>query len=198
MKTVRPQKCKAWETALLLALCVFFLSGTWAENTQRQLAGGLVRLHVIANSDSDADQAAKLAMRDRVLALLTPLLADCQSSEEAVNIILAHQEDIESLGDVSVQLGTEYYPTRDYGSFSLPAGRYVSLRVTMGQGAGHNWWCVVFPPLCTEALAEPVSDVFAPLPAEQSALITQDGPAYILRFRLLEWWGALADRLCRS
>ena len=190
MKTVRPQKFKAWETALLLALCVFFLSGTWAENTQRQLAGGLVRLHVIANSDSDADQAAKLAMRDRVLALLTPLLADCQSSEEAVNIILAHQEDIESLGDVSVQLGTEYYPTRDYGSFSLPAGRYVSLRVTMGQGAGHNWWCVVFPPICDAGVIDTDTADAIGLSGKEAKLITADGPGYVVKFRLMEWIGS--------
>ena len=192
---MQKQKLRPWETALLLALCLFFLSGAWAAETQAGLAGGLVRLHVVANSDSDADQAAKLAMRDRVLALLTPLLADCRDRDEAVDIILKHQRDLEALGDVAVALGTEYYPTRTYDTFSLPAGPYVSLRVVMGGGAGHNWWCVVFPPLCTEALAEPAEDVFAPLDGDDAGLITRDGAGYTLRFRLVEWWGALAHAL---
>ncbi len=187
------QKIKPWEAALLLALCVFFLSGLWAGQTQRELAGGLVRLHVIANSDSDADQAAKLAMRDKVLDLLSPLLAACESREEAVDIILTHKAQLEALGDVSVTLGTEYYPTRDYDTFSLPAGEYLSLRVVMGAGRGHNWWCVVFPPLCTEALAEPSTDAFCVLDEDEEGLVTRDGAEYIIRFRLVEWWDALAE-----
>lgn len=187
------QKIKPWEAALLLALCVFFLSGLWAGRTQRELAGGLVRLHVIANSDSDADQAAKLAMRDKVLDLLSPLLAACESREEAVDIILTHKAQLEALGDVSVTLGTEYYPTRDYDTFSLPAGEYLSLRVVMGAGRGHNWWCVVFPPLCTEALAEPSADAFCVLDEDEEGLVTRDGAEYIIRFRLVEWWDALAE-----
>lgn len=187
------QKIKPWEAALLLALCVFFLSGLWAGRTQRELAGGLVRLHVIANSDSDADQAAKLAMRDKVLDLLSPLLAACESREEAVDIILTHKAQLEALGDVSVTLGTEYYPTRDYDTFSLPAGEYLSLRVVMGAGRGHNWWCVVFPPLCTEALAEPSTDAFCVLDEDEEDLVTRDGAEYIIRFRLVEWWDALAE-----
>lgn len=189
------QRSKPWETALLLALCIFFLSGLWADRTQRDLAGGLVRLHVIANSDSDADQAAKLAMRDRVLAVLSPLLAECGSREEAVDIILNHKAELEALGDVEVALSTEYYPTRDYGVFSLPAGEYLSLRVVMGAGRGHNWWCVVFPPLCTEALAEPAADAFSIFPEDEEGLITGGGTEYVLRFRLVEWWERLAEKL---
>ena len=94
-----------------------------------------------------------------------------------------------------MELGTEWYPTREYSSFSLPAGEYVSVRIIMGAGRGHNWWCVVFPPLCTEALAEPVTDVFSLLPDDESQLITQDGPGYVLRFRVLEWWNSLCQSL---
>lgn len=188
------QKLKSWEAALLLALCVFFLSGLWAGRTQRDLAGGLVRLHVVANSDSEADQAAKLAMRDKVLDILSPLLATCENREEAVDIILTHSAQLEALGDVSVTLDTEYYPTRDYDSFSLPAGEYLSLRVVMGAGQGHNWWCVVFPPLCTEALAEPDTDAFRILDEDEEGLVTQDGAGYVVRFRLVEWWELLAEK----
>ena len=181
---------------MLLALCIFLLSGLWAARAQDDLAGGLVRLHVIANSDSDADQAEKLAVRDKVLALLSPLLAKCRTREEAVDIILTHQPELEALGDVAVTLDTEYYPTRTYDTFSLPAGEYLSLRVILGAGQGHNWWCVVFPPLCTEALAEPAAaDAFSILPEDTEDLITRDGDEYIIRFRVLEWWNALAEKL---
>ena len=185
-------RLKRWEIAALTALCVFFLTGIWAGSAQRELAGGLVRLHVIANSDSDADQAEKLQVRDRVLALLAPLLADCRSRDDAVNIILEHQAELEAFGDVA--LGTEYYPTRDYGGFSLPAGEYVSLRIILGAGAGRNWWCVVFPPLCTEALAEPDLDAFAALEPGARQLIVRGESGYAIRFRVVEWWNALAER----
>ncbi len=194
-ETERTYKLKNWEMALLLALCLFFLSGLWARRTQEDLAGGLVRLHVVAASDSPADQAAKLRLRDQVLALLSPALADCDGREDAARAIRCHIPELEALGDVTVSLDTEYYPTRRYASFSLPAGEYLSLRVVMGAGQGHNWWCVVFPPLCTEALAEPAEDVFEPLPGDQEKLICQDGAGYIIRFRLVEWWGALAGWL---
>lgn len=185
---------KKWETALLMALCLFFLSGLLSCRTQRDLAGGLVRLHVIANSDSRADQAAKLQMRDRVLAVLSPALEGCASREDAVDIIQEHIPDLEALGDVAVTLGTERYPTRDYDTFSLPAGEYLSLRVVMGAGQGRNWWCVVFPPLCTEALAEPAEDVFQALPGDSAGLITRES-GYVIRFRLVEWWNDLAQWL---
>ena len=189
---MKKTKLRAWELAGLIALCVLFAAGAWASDTQQELSSDLVRLHVIARSDSDADQAEKLAVRDEVLAILSPALAGCETREEAVDIILSHQADIEALGDnITMELGQEHYPTRDYGAFALPAGEYLSLRVTLGAGAGHNWWCVVFPPLCTEALAEPVTDAFALLPEDTAGLITRDGPGYIIRFRVLEWWDEL-------
>ena len=179
---------------MLVALTVFFCAGTWADSAGRELAGGLVRLHVVANSDSDADQAEKLQMRDRVLEMLAPLLENCHTRQEAETVILTNRARLEALGDVTVQLGREYYPTRHYDTFSLPAGEYVSLRVILGQGQGRNWWCVIFPPLCTQALAQPVTDVFEPLTG-QDGLDGQEGMGYIIRFRLLEWWGMLVHAL---
>ncbi|MCD8088109.1 MAG: stage II sporulation protein R [Oscillospiraceae bacterium] len=188
---------RPWEIALFLALVVTFCAGIWAQRTQDRLSGQLIRLHVVANSDSSEDQAEKLQLRDRVLALLSPLLADCETQEEAVAVILENMDAIEALGDVSVSLETEYYPTREYSTFSLPAGEYLSLRVEIGQGQGHNWWCVVFPPLCTEALAEDTgdtADAFNLLSDEDESLITQD-EGYVLRFRLVELWGELKETL---
>ncbi|MCD7748928.1 MAG: stage II sporulation protein R, partial [Oscillospiraceae bacterium] len=183
---------RPWEIALLLALVITFCAGIWAQRTQSRLAGQLIRLHVVANSDSSDDQAEKLQLRDKVLTVLSPLLADCETQADAAAVIAENIEVIESLGDVAVSLETEYYPTREYNTFSLPAGEYLSLRVEIGQGQGQNWWCVVFPPLCTEALAEDTgdaADAFSLLSDEDESLITQDGQGYILRFRLGELWG---------
>ncbi len=185
------QKLKNWELALLAALCITLTAGMLADRDQRALSGALVRLHVIANSDSGTDQAEKLQMRDRVLALLSPLLAGCRSQEEAADVILSHAAELEALGDVTVALDREYYPTRQYSTFSLPAGEYLSLRITMGEGAGKNWWCVIYPPLCTEALAEPDRDAFLSLQGDEAALITRSETGYELRFRIVEWWGEL-------
>lgn len=182
---------KTWELALAAALCITVCTGLWADRTQNDLAAKLVRLHVIANSDSPEDQAAKLRMRDRVLSILSPALKDCATREEAAAAIEAHRTELEALGDVTVTLTTEYYPTRHYDGFSLPAGEYLSLQVRMEQALGQNWWCVVFPPLCTEAVAEPAEDAFYFLTDEETGLITGETGSYVLRFRVVEWWETL-------
>ena len=188
------------ETALLLALSFSLLLGVWAEGTGRRLSGSLVRLHVVAASDEDAEQAVKLAVRDAVLDYLSPRLEDCAGSGEALELISGELEGVERAAEaaaggrtVSVSLGEEYYPTREYESFSLPAGVYESLRVVIGPGRGHNWWCVVFPPLClTSAEAE---SAFASLDEQTGALITgRDGGA-VIKFRVVELWNELLDAL---
>lgn len=190
---------KPWELALIAALVITACIGAWAERTQTALADQLIRLHVIAASDSAEDQAAKLEMRDRVLAVLSPALAGCETREAALSVIAENRAALEALGDVTVTVGTEYYPTREYGDFALPAGEYVSLRVVMGEGRGANWWCVVFPPLCTEALlTEEAEDAFLSLDGEQTALITQADEGYELKFRVVEWWGELAELFRRG
>lgn len=186
---------KTWEIALAAALCITLCTGLWAENTQQTLSAKLVRLHVIAASDSEEDQAAKLQMRDEVLAILSPALAGCTTQEEAAAVIRAHTPELEALGNVTVTLGEEYYPTRHYDVFSLPAGEYLSLQVRMEEALGQNWWCVVFPPLCTEAVAEPAEDAFYALTDEETGLITGESGGYVLRFRVVEWWNELKKAL---
>lgn len=193
------RKLRPWELALLLALCFTLLCGTWAQGRQQVLAGKLVRLHVIAASDADEAQAVKLQVRDAVLAYLEPKLADVTDADAAQEIIAANLDGVAQAArtvtpdTVTVTLGPERYPTREYETFSLPAGVYTSLRVTLGAGEGHNWWCVIFPPLCVESslsdrAVETLSD-------DDVKLITEDGDGYVLRFRLLELWGKLTERL---
>ncbi|MDD6158597.1 MAG: stage II sporulation protein R [bacterium] len=184
----------------LLSLSSLLLLATWAQSRQEALSGKLIRLHVLAESDSEEDQAKKLCARDAVLALLTPELEGVKSREEAETVIRRLTPAISLAAEkaagtqAAVQLSREYYPTRRYGTFSLPAGQYFSLRVTLGQGLGHNWWCVVYPPLCAQSAQESLAGA-AILSEEDARLLAEDGESYVFRFRLLELWGELREKL---
>ena len=157
----------------------------------------LLRLRVIAESDTGADQADKLLVRDAVLAALEPRIADCASLEEARAAALealpqlaeAAGKALEEAGrprPLTLRLGAEDCPLRAYETFTLPAGNYETLTVTLGAGEGHNWWCVVFPPLCLAAAGEGGEEdeewsVFSP--AEQRLMTAG---SVEIRFRCLE------------
>jgi stage II sporulation protein R len=198
---MQKSKLKKWETAALIALCVTLLSGVWAQRTQARLSSKLVRLHVIAASDEDGEQALKLRVRDSVLEYLTPLLQGANERGGAIEIISANLTGIENAAisasegrAISVTLGTEHYPTRDYASFSLPAGDYESLRITIGEGEGRNWWCVVFPQLCIVAATDLREAAAAVLDENEIALISEENEGYIIKFRLIELWDRLFSR----
>lgn len=192
-------KLKIWETAALCALCISLLTGVWAQARQQSISAGLVRLHVIAASDEQAEQELKLRVRDAVLEYLGPKLKGVESACDAQEIIGAELPGIAQAAaavsegrSVTVSLGEERYPTREYAAFTLPAGRYESLRVILGDGQGRNWWCVVFPPLCLSAAeCEQAQQVMS---QDDYALITgQEG--YEIRFKLVELWGELMNLL---
>lgn len=195
-------KLKTWETALLLSLCITLFTGAWAGSRQSQLSQKLIRLHVVAVSDDEREQEIKLDVRDAVLDYLTPLLADIPDAKTAGEIIEENLSGVECAAlsrsqgrQVTVSLGPEEFPTRHYESFSLPAGEYESLRVTLGDGEGHNWWCVVFPPLCVEAAGPGSEQAQAVLSDDDAALITCEDEGYVLKFRVLELWGELRSFL---
>ena len=195
---------RPWELALLLAVCVTLLTGTWAQARSALLASRLVRLHVIAVSDDDTEQAVKLQVRDAVLAYLGPQLADVTDIGAAEQLIAGDLDGIARAAQaaagerpVRVTLGPEHYPTRDYGTFALPAGVYTSLRVTLGAGAGHNWWCVIFPSLCVPATTDGFADAAAAggFSDAEIGLMTRANGAYTVKFRSLELLQALKKYL---
>ena len=156
-----------------------------------------VRLHILADSDSKEDQGLKLCVRDRILADFGTELSDAKGKEDALDRITSLLPDIESAArdelsaqgsylPVSASVSTEWYDTRDYGDFSLPAGFYSSLRVIIGSGEGQNWWCVMYPPLCTELACEraPADDGLIGYTDAEIALIS--GETYSVKFRMLE------------
>lgn len=198
---------KKWELALLLGLCAAMLWGAWSMQRQDALAQKMIRLHVIANSDSDADQALKLEVRDKVLDFTTTVLqrsADMEDAqvrlrEELTRIETIARREIAAQGydyPVTAQLASAEFPLKEYDGFSLPAGEYMALRLVIGEGAGQNWWCVVYPPLCTAAATDmPETAIRAGLSGDDVSLITEEDAGYVLKFRSLELWEQLRQWL---
>ena len=198
---------KKWELALLLGLCAAMLCGAWSMQRQDALAQKMIRLHVIANSDSDADQALKLEVRDKVLDFTTTVLQRSADMEDAQVRLRAELTRIETIArreiaaqgydyPVTAQLASAEFPLKEYDGFSLPAGEYMALRLVIGEGEGRNWWCVVYPPLCTAAAADmPQTAIQAGLTDDDVSLITGEDTGYVLRFRSVELWEQLRQWL---
>ncbi len=169
MEAVFIMKLRRLEVCILIFLSLLFTYSAFISVKQDNISNGLLRLHVLANSNTAHDQQIKLLVRDAVLEFCEPILKNADNREEVYQIVnenmqtLANiaQKTLWDLGEnrsVSVSLKQEYYPTRDYTDFSLPAGEYLGLRVIIGEGEGKNWWCVVFPPLCNELAVSDKTD----------------------------------------
>ena len=190
---------KLWETALLIALSLTTLAALWAQGRQNSLSEKLVRFHVIAVSDDEYEQQLKLRVRDAVLEYISPKLEEAESSTQAREILAAELDNIREAAQtvsegrgVTVTLTRYTFPTKSYEGFTLPAGEYESLRVILGEGQGHNWWCIVFPPVCLSAAQ--ADTVEQQLGEEDFRLISEE-EGYELRFKALELWGELVEKL---
>ncbi len=183
---------------ILTALIPFFPAASDFE-----LYDNVIRLHILANSDSDADQALKLYVRDEILSTVDGIVGDAKNKNEAeaairdsLDIITAAAADaVREYGSdtsVSVSLSTEKYPRRTYGTFALPSGNYTSLRIMLGCAEGQNWWCVLFPRLCTapavkddtETKEEFIEVGFTP--SQYKIISGKDDNKYKIKFRILE------------
>ena len=179
------------EAAALLALCVTLCVSASAQARQTVLEDNVIRLHVVAVSDDENEQRIKREVRDAVLSLLEPRLSGCETAAQAREAVLCAAPDIERAAlersegrEVRVSLGRERFPARTGDGYTLPAGEYTALRVTLGAGGGHNWWGVVFPDLVPAADAD-FTDAASILGEDNIALIT-DADGRELRFRLLD------------
>lgn len=163
--------------------------------TCNDIRSDVVRLHILANSDSDIDQKVKLTVRDRLLQSGSELFSGDMTVETAYSVLSDNKKDMEAyinsiLTDEGfdyrseIYLVREYYPTRTYETFTLPAGEYLSLKVILGKGEGHNWWCVMFPPLCLPAATEntDINAVFD----DDCAEIVMCSDKYKIRFKIVE------------
>ena len=185
-------------------MAVALVAGLFPVHGESEIYDTVVRLHVIANSDSDEDQALKLKVRDRILEVVGPALEDCRTQAEAIAAIGeikgeiedAAREVIEGEGfdySVSVTVTNEYYPTKNYESCAFPEGEYASLQVKIGDSEGENWWCCLFPPLCLSAAGgdskteNEEAFISVGLTDDQYKIITESSNVkYKARFKILE------------
>lgn len=161
------------------------------------LRAGTVRLHVLAHSDSEADQQLKLQVRDAVCTAAAAVLDDCTAQDDALARLRGALPALQAVAEQCVREAGYTYPvtaeltrmpftTRTYDSGTLPAGVYDALRIRIGDAAGRNWWCVVYPPLCVSAaLADSESTL------SDAATHVIRTPRYAVRFKLAEWWQAM-------
>lgn len=189
--------------ALSMGLVIAILCSMASFSQQCQnIRESVLRLHVLANSDSQEDQALKLKVRDRILLESEHLMDHVSNRQEAKQIASQHlpeleaaaQDEIQKQGydyPVEIRLENTYFNTRQYGSVTLPAGQYDALRVLIGSGEGHNWWCVMFPPMCLPAAEDPkqIEDVLNPGETD----IVEGGEQYEVKFKIVEWFEEIQD-----
>ena len=150
---------RRWWMMGALAVTAFVVLWGQGNHLQESYAGEVVRFHVLANSDSEADQELKLKVRNRVGAYVGDLLQGVESKEETLKVISAHLPEIEEVAkeeivrqgkdyDVSAKIEQVDFPVKFYGPYHMPAGEYTSLQVRIGEAKGKNWWCVMYPNMC--------------------------------------------------
>lgn len=196
------QECtwKLWER-ILCAVCasvlLLFAVDLAVPAREADIYNTVIRLHVLANSDGDEDQAVKLMVRDAILEECSGLFSETKTTAEALTQIKEAASRMEQIADHVLEeqgfsyrakavFGTETYPTREYDGVVFPAGEYRSLRILLGEGDGQNWWCCLFPPLCMSASTAEESLDSVGLDTSSGKVFTQK--TYRFRLKLLEWF----------
>lgn len=181
--------------AILFSICSF-------AKTSEDIRSDVLRLHVIANSDTSVDQNLKLRLRDYILQEGKDIFNGSVNVENAVEKIEPVLPELEKSAkafvnragfdyDVKITLSNEYFTTRTYETVTLPAGKYLALRVVIGSGEGHNWWCVMFPPMCVPAAdkKDEIENVFS----EKEIKLVESKPKYEPRFKVVEIYEQLKE-----
>lgn len=191
------KKGKEFLFTVIMMLCITLVIAIMPTEKDAAIYTDTVRLHILASSDSEADQNVKYEIRDRILRKYAAVLKNAHSPDKAKENVAALTESIEKdVGDwlkeygcdygCTVTVGTEWYDTRKYEDFTLPKGYYTSLCVMLGKAEGKNWWCVMYPPLCLDIASEdapPDAGVMG-YTKEEYALISNE--EYQIKFKILE------------
>lgn len=197
---------------------VFFLifsAYSYASSISSDLSKSVFRLHVIANSDSDEDQSLKLQVRDKLLDYMNSITANVSSKDDAIKIAQDHQKDFQIIAEqtildkgysypVTVEIGNYEFPTKHYGDITLPSGYYDALRVKIGDACGHNWWCVMFPPLCfvdvtSGIVPESSKDQLKEnMSSEDYSIISNDNSLTEFKFKIVELFKNFNIRLANK
>ena len=194
----------------LILFCSFVLILTLLSpflpvNGESGIYSNTVRLHILANSDSEEDQALKLLVRDAILEKAEDIFSEYKTKDEAEEAFSRALPDIRAIAErvvaengydykVSVTLGEEYYPEKEYEDLRYPAGYYTSLIVGIGNAEGKNWWCVLFPPLCLSSAKKDERLAEAGFTPNQVRVLNEgEEPKYVVRFKILEWAESVFD-----
>ena len=206
-KAFNLRKDKLLISASLAAIALYLaFSCTYFTASAQTVREDVVRLHVLANSDSEEDQKIKLKVRDALLEANASILSDSVTTENAMEhfekseaILLQTAKDVLKENgvnyDVEIYLAEEYFETRTYDTLTFPAGQYTALKVVLGKGEGKNWWCVMFPPLCVPAAdGVEANKSTADYLTEGGNKIVNGGNKYIVKFKFLEIYEELRDK----
>ena len=194
MKLLIKSACVAFVLSVLFSMLPF-------EADCREISDEVFRLHILANSDSEEDQTLKLRVRDRVLKRGDELFNSAKTKEEAQKLTASHLQELADIAadeiadsgydyPVRAELTRMYFNTRRYASYTLPAGTYDALRLVIGKGEGHNWWCVMYPSLCVGVASEQDEKARGALTESQYELVTDENTEY--RFKLVE----IFEKIC--
>lgn len=190
----------------ILVLFIIFITTTiitYSTKVFADLENNIFRLHILANSDSEEDQALKLKVRDGILDYMNEINKDSNSKSDTIENIENHLDEIKDICEkilkdngsdysVSLEIGNFYFPTKYYGNISLPAGNYDALRIKIGEAKGQNWWCSLFPPLCfidisSGYLSDEDSKILEEnLTEEEFMIISSSTPDVKLKFKIIE------------
>lgn len=188
---------------ILFSVLTFISISSYANDVSKDLSDNFFRLHILANSDSDSDQALKLKVRDNIISYMNTLSYDGLNKNEAIELtnshLIAFQEIAEKTiagegynYDVKLEVGNFYFPTKEYGNISLPAGYYDALKIEIGEAKGQNWWCSLFPPLCFVDISAGIIDEESEeylrenLSEDEFSIITDDSGDVKFKFKIIE------------
>ena len=205
MNFMKKTKCFILLT-ILLFLYVFISAQSYVTAVSSNLSNAVFRLHVIANSNTNEDQSLKLKVRDSLIEYMNNICSNCSTKEESISIAKSHQSNFQKIAEetirengfnysVKIKIDNFYFPTKNYGDITLPAGLYDALRVEIGEVKGENWWCVMFPSLCFIDISSGIVDDEAKeslednLEEESYAIISDNHkPNIKIKFKLIEFF----------
>lgn len=185
-------------------LIVLLLNLTTFANNCDDLSTKVLRLHIIANSDSKDDQELKIKVRDKIIEKSGNFLSSAKDKESAQNLVLNNLENLKEIAEseikhqgfnysVNSEVTNMYFPTRKYDYITLPAGHYDALRLIIGEGKGKNWWCVIFPQMCL-GCAKKYTDTDTFFNSSEKDIIS-NGEKYEIKFKIVEWFYSLKDKI---
>ncbi len=194
-------KLKTIEKALVIGvLFTSLFSLTGFANKCDDISTKVLRLHILANSDSETDQDLKIKVRDKIIEKSSDFLNGAKNKIDAKNCTLNNIQNIKKIAEeeikrqgfnypVHIELTDMYFPTRQYGQRTLPAGHYDALRILIGSGKGHNWWCVIFPQMCLSSAKYDTAEDSVLTDSEKDVI--NSGEKYEIKFKVVDWFYSL-------